>query len=48
MLVGFAMHLAEEWCQDEAKGSPLYMAPECLNGQPYNAKSDIYSYGLVL
>lgn len=31
-----------------AVGTPLYMAPEVLNGAPFNEKSDMYSFGLVL
>uniref|UniRef100_T1EI63 dual-specificity kinase n=1 Tax=Helobdella robusta TaxID=6412 RepID=T1EI63_HELRO len=29
-------------------GSPYWMAPECINGLPYNAKADVFSYGIVL
>lgn len=29
-------------------GSPRYMAPECLVGQPYNLKVDIYSFSIIL
>ena len=29
-------------------GTYCWMAPELLNGQPYNAKSDVYSLGMVM
>ncbi|KAL7526533.1 hypothetical protein ACHAXR_001532 [Thalassiosira sp. AJA248-18] len=29
-------------------GSPRYMAPECLSGNPYNLKADIYTFAIIL
>lgn len=29
-------------------GSPLYMAPQVMNKQPYTAKCDIWSLGIIL
>ncbi|EGG16486.1 SH2 domain-containing protein [Cavenderia fasciculata] len=34
--------------QDGAKGTPLWMAPEVLQGKLFNEKADVYSFGLVL
>lgn len=30
--------------QEGAKGTPLWMAPEVMMGQPFNEKADIYRY----
>lgn len=29
-------------------GSPRYMAPECLDGQSYNMKADVYSFAIIV
>lgn len=34
--------------QDGAKGTPLWMAPEVMMGQPFNEKADVYSFALIL
>lgn len=28
-------------------GTPRYMAPELLEGKPYNEKADVYSFGIL-
>jgi hypothetical protein len=34
--------------QDDLTGTPLYMAPEVLGGEPASARSDVYSVGVLL
>ena len=34
--------------RDATAGTPNYMAPELLNGKPYNEKVDVYAFALVL
>ena len=29
-------------------GTPLYLSPELCNGEPYNAKSDVWAAGILL
>jgi len=30
------------------KGTPIYMAPEVLQGQDFNEKADVYAFGIIL
>ena len=45
---GFARHLNTSSLADTLCGSPLYMAPEILQHQRYDAKADLWSTGTVL
>lgn len=45
---GFARFLPSTSMAETLCGSPLYMAPEILNYQKYNAKADLWSVGTVL
>lgn len=46
---GFSKQLSsdEQFCKG-IKGSPLYMAPEVLNSEPYSSQADLYSLGVIL
>ncbi len=45
---GFARHLEGTSMAETLCGSPLYMAPEILSQNQYNAKADLWSVGAVL
>ncbi|KAH0795962.1 TKL family protein kinase [Histomonas meleagridis] len=38
----------EKMRQSQMVGSPIYMAPELLQGAEYNGSADVYSYGVVM
>ena len=45
---GFARHLSMHDMAQSHFGSPLYMAPEVLSRQKYDAKADLWSVGCIL
>ncbi|KAL6659998.1 hypothetical protein ACP70R_002120 [Stipagrostis hirtigluma subsp. patula] len=45
---GFARSLMQENLAATVCGSPLYMAPEIWQGEQYDAKSDLWSVGVIL
>lgn len=44
---GFACFFDPKQGVKEFLGSPLYMAPEIINEQPYDQKVDIWSIGVI-
>jgi len=45
---GFARALGPQLMAETLCGSPLYMAPEILMSQRYDAKADLWSVGAIL
>ncbi|KAJ2721389.1 Serine/threonine-protein kinase [Coemansia sp. Benny D115] len=45
---GFARNLPSSALAETLCGSPLYMAPEILHYEPYDAKADLWSIGAVV
>jgi len=45
---GFARPLEEAMLADSICGSPLYMAPECLACNTYDASADLWATGVIL
>ncbi|GAV76925.1 Pkinase domain-containing protein [Cephalotus follicularis] len=45
---GFARSLSPQDLADTLCGSPLYMAPEIIQNQKYDAKADLWSVGAIL
>lgn len=45
--LGFAKQLDEDELAKTQCGTPLYMAPEILNGQSYDSKVDVWSLGTI-
>lgn len=45
---GFAREISQDNMAETLCGSPLYMAPEVLDGKQYNAKADLWSVGAMM
>lgn len=41
-------HMDSNICRQTICGTPMYMAPELLNSEPYNSKADVWSVGTLL
>lgn len=48
VLVDFGVALCGKDEDSDLQGTPPYMAPEYIHGEPYDAACDAYSFGLVL
>ena len=45
--LGFAKQLRQDYLAKTVCGTPLFMAPEILNGQQYDSKVDVWSLGAM-
>lgn len=45
---GDSKHLSLDTNNTQNIGTPLYMAPEVINGQPHSFLSDVYSFGVIV
>jgi len=43
-----AQHMSADDRAESFRGSPLYMAPEVILGEQYDAKVDLWSVGVIL
>lgn len=46
--LGFARTIETFRCADSYCGTPLYIAPEIMNGKKYGPKVDIWSFGVMM
>lgn len=44
----FARHVEQQQMLETMCGTPLYIAPEIMDGAPYDAKCDLWSLGIML
>eukprot|EP00347_Sterkiella_histriomuscorum_P015900 403355258 len=45
---GFAKNMTDSKEMTSSFGTPIYMAPEVMNRQPYDSKADIWSLGITM